>query len=462
MRAASAVSTASAAGPFRRRTLAVLAAVGGTGLALMLFYMLFGPRSAGVAPLPRSAVGYRAVVRLLQTEMPVQAARGLFPVGAAVDRGILVLDPPPEGYARLGETVVRAAGEGVPVVLVLPKWTAEVDPARPGWAGSVELRPESVVAAALSVAMGQVAPAAETGSPDRDEAHGDAGGTSGDEASADGGPWTGSHLPYEVVRPAAAGPFTGELLDGAATRSPELAPDLPRPQLFRDRAGHFEPLVAAPEGILVARAKDLPLWVVSDPDLLNVAGLSRGDNGVLAHRLLVEWLEVESWYVREGTFGALPPEESVWRGLLRPPLAVVSLHLALVALLVSWVAAERFGRPRVPPPRVPPGKGTLVDNTARLLAAAGDPQEALQRYLNLTARRAAERLGLPPGLEGRERLHRLHRIGQRRGAGSGLREHVIAVESLPARGAARHRRALSVARDLHRWYREVCGTQGRP
>lgn len=411
------------ANPFRRRTALALAAVGGAGLALMLLYSVFGPRPAGDASaLRRSALGYGALVRLLEAEVPVRPGRGVLPAGAAPERPLLVLDPGPEQVRTLADTMSRASAGGVPVVVVLPKWNGIPDPLRPGWVTEVALRPEGHAGGVLAAALG-------------------------------GDPGT----PPEVRRPASTGDFAGPL---AAAAGATLRPDLPRPQLFRDPGAYFEPLLAAPEGVLVGRAKDLPLYVVADPDLVNVAGLGRGDNAVLAHRLLIDTLEPAAWLVKEGSYGALPPQASVWSALLRPPLAWLSLHLALVALLVTWVAAERFGRPRAAPPRVAPGKATLVDNTARLLETAGAPASSLERYLELTARRAAERLGLPAGVEGRERLHRLDRIGRRRGAGRPLRDLVIAAQSLPAERKPRRRRAVEVAAGLSAWYHEVCTRGG--
>ena len=387
--------------PFRRSTVAALAAVGGTGLLLMLLYGLFGPRAAGgdpaAAALGRSALGYRALVRLLELEVPVEPAHGVLPPSASAERPLLVLDPTPAEIARLRETVARASARGVPVVVVLPKWSGEADANRPGWLAAVELREPAAAAAALAAAVGNEPAAAGGGGP-----------APAAEAAERDGPR------LEVVRPRRVDAWQVDL-DGAAG----LVPDLPRPQLFLDRAGYFVPLVASAEGILVGRAKDLPVYVVADPDLVNVAGLGRGDNAVLAHRLLVDEVAPRAWLVRAGSFGALPPVDSIWRGLLRPPLVAFSAQLAAVALLLAWVAAERFGRPRRPPLRVAPGKRTLVDNTARLLAAAGDAGEALQRYLDLVARRCGERLGLPAGLEPRQRLHRLDRIGARRGTTRG-------------------------------------------
>lgn len=425
-------TSALAANPFRRTTVVTLAVVGGTGLALLLLYAVFGPRTSGepgATALRRSAVGYGALIRLLEAEVPVQAGRGVLATGAGRERPLLILDP---GDAEvLTETVRRAVATAVPVVLVLPKWDAAPDPRRPGWVGEVALRPAQEVEEILAAALTGAPPGSEDPRP------------------------AGTARPT-LARPQSAGRLAGPLTaDSGAPGG--LRPELPRdPQLVRDPGGVLEPLVSSPEGVLIGQRRNIPLWVVSDPDLVNVAGLGRGDNAVLAHRLLIGRLAPSAWLVKEGSFGALPPGESVWRALLRPPLAWLSLHLALMALLVSWVAAQRFGRPRAAPPRVAPGKTTLVDNTARLLEAAADPASSLERYLELTARRAAERLGLPPGVEGRARLHRLDRIGRRRGASRPLRDLAIAADNLPEPEAARRRRAVEVAEGLSIWYHEVC------
>ena len=75
-------------------------------------------------------------------------------------------------------------------------------------------------------------------------------------------------------------------------------------------------VLGAERGALVARSQDGLLWLVSDPDVLNTAGLARGDNAVLAHALVVGLLEPESLVVDEVLHG-YGQKHNLWRALIR-------------------------------------------------------------------------------------------------------------------------------------------------
>lgn len=427
--------------PFRRRTAWILAVVGGVALAATLAHSIFGPRMAGddprVTSLRRSAVGYAALVELLRSEAEVEPAPGRYPSALGPHAPLLVLEPRGPTLDGLTDTVEHAVGRRASVVVVLPKWRAVQHPRRTDRVGGVVPRPVGEVRDVVTAVWEAVQRSVEA------QATAD--------ASGDSRPGLGE--PPRVIRTAAGGPV------GARVRfedwSGEARVDLPHPQLLTGGAG-LVPWVETDAGVLVGSVGGHGVFLVSDPDLLNVAGLGRADHALLAHRLLLASGFAETWLVKEGAFGGLPPRTSLWAALLRPPLALVSLHLVLVGAVAAWIAADRFGRPASSPPRVSAGKRTLVDNTARLLATAGDPGVALDRYLRLTAERAAERLSLPPGLDGEERLRRLDRVGRRRGAGRSLAGIVRSMDELPRGREERQRHAVELAMELHRWYREVC------
>ncbi len=456
-----------AASPFRRRTAVLLAVLGGLALAATLGYQVFGPEPEAVGDSDsagghRSAVGYRTLVELLAADLPVERARGQRPVGPGEYEPLLVLEPGGTLRRHLAETLDAANNAWAPMVIVLPKWVAAPHRFRPGWAGELVAVSQHEVA--------EVAREALTALLDSEEVYLDAelGDAGADYEEAAEGAEKEEALEYMeevgrqselleelraalpelgIVRPGDLSGFRGE----AWARGAEVA----QPQLLSDPAGLLEPVAAYEAGLLIARLPNLPVYLVSDPDLWNVAGLPRGDNALIAHHLFKEQLLADRIWVKEGRHGGLPAERSVWEALLKPPLAWVTLQIALVALLAVWLAAAPFGRPRPAPPRVPPGKRTLVDNTARLLGEAGDPASSVERYLVLILEHTSQALGLPQGLAPEERLQRLDGLGRQRGAERPL--HVLAggIDRLPARGAARHRKALELAKDLYEWHRQT-------
>lgn len=456
-----------AASPFRRRTALLLATVGGLSLAAFLAFQVFGPDPDSVgdgnsAGGHRSAVGYRTLVELLETEVSVEPARGMRPIRLAEDAPLLVLEPGDVLRRSLATTLDEANNAWAPVVIVLPKWLAAPHSVRPGWAGRLSLVSTGEVAAVARESLTAVLASEEeyldaellTAGEDYAAQNDAEGKVEAESYMEDVGRQSelvddlqAALEGFDVARPESLGTPAGL----PWTRGAEL----PRPQLLVDPSGLLVPIAAYPEGLLIARLPNLPVYLVADPDLWNVAGLGRGDNGLIAHRLLLGEVTPGRWWVKEGRHGGLSPQASVWSALLRPPLALFTLQVALVGLLAVWIAASRFGRPRPAAPRVPPGKLALVENTARLLAEAGDPASAVERYLRLTQEAAAEALGLPRDLAPEERLRRLDRLGRQRGASRPLHVLASSIERLPARGSARRAQAVALAHDLYRWHQET-------
>lgn len=421
---------------FRRGTAAILTWAILAGLTVSLFFLIFGEPVPEVEPgqpdsYSRSAIGYRGLTRWLELQVPVLVSRGDSAAKASPRVPLLLLEPrnSEEGLRQLRRTVTAAMDRGATTVLVLPKWYGRADPSDPhgrvDWAVPRPTAPPSqVLAAAL-----------------RDDQSDD---LQSDDPQSDDRP--SDDRPSDIVR---SDRVTGWQDQLPATAGLE-APSLVGAQLleYDDR---FEPLLAAPEGILVAKVREHPLYVVADPDLLNTHGLARGDNAVYAHRLLVDHLRPTSFVIAEEIHGyAVTP--SVWRALLRPPLVLLTLHLAGLALLVLWAGTGRFGRPLPLPPRVAPGKRTLIDNTAALLGLGGHYNQRVGQYLEWTVRRTARRFSLAAGEGLRRQVTRLARLGERRGVTVDLER---TARSIVALGGNEPQRALALAHDLYRWRKEM-------
>jgi len=455
---------------FRPRTAAFLT-WGILGLLMVsLFFLIFAEPVPDVEPgqpdsFSHSAIGYRALLRLLQQEgsetVLVSRRNSATKVSERVPLVLLEPRSSPEGLEQLRDLIARANARRAPVVLVLPKWRGRPGTDPRGWIEEALPLPPATPSRVLAVAL-------DCSLVGCDEA---AGGDPAAEPKAERGAGSETAPTYglaaEISRPDTLGtwrsslPGTGELGTPALV-SPQLAvlnsdPDS-RPESQRTR--WVEILLETPEGALLFYVPDLRLHVVTDPDLLNTSGLARGDNALYAHRLLVDRLQPTSFVVAEEIHGyAIAP--SIWRALLRPPLVLVTVHLAAFAVLVLWAGTGRFGSPLPAPPRVAPGKGTLIENTALLLGQGGHFGESVDRYLQWTVRRAERRFNpygdgiagaRPQGLL--RQVARLSRLGERRGVGVDLERVARGAVTLAGRGRD-PRRALELARQLYRWRKEM-------
>lgn len=400
---------------FSRRAAWGLTVAGGVTLGLTLLYMIFGDPAGevdvlGANSFSRSALGYRALVEVLEHEVPVVVSRLASEHKASPSAPLLLLEPPAhrDGLVRLARVLETARGRLVPIVVVLPKWrgwreSGVVDDAPAGWVSRVELlaleEPQQVLATLLG------------------------------DAEAEG---------------------TTEVRRGAAVRGAAAA-DLSYPQLIR--SSRLETVVPYGGDALIARLPDAEVYVIADPDLLNTAGLGRGDNALLVHELLIGRLAPEALVVDEVLHG-FGRSQTIWRALLDFPLICVSLHLTALLAATLWATTGRFGRPLRPPPRLPPGKLTLLDNTARLLTLAERSHHAVERYLELTVRQAARRASLPPQMGLRQQIERLSELGRRRGLAEDLGHLAWCVDQLPLEEVEAPR-ALALAHALYGWRKEM-------
>lgn len=412
---------------FRRRTAVLLAWGLLAAVMISLFFMIFGEPVPDVEPgqpdsYSSSAIGYRALVELLQHQTRVLISRGSSAAKASDRVPLLLLEPRDSEAAldQLEDLVGAALAKGAPVVVVLPKWLGRPAFDPPGWVQTIRARPPAAPEAVLTTALG----------------------------------WDPETGP-EITRPDTPDSWSSALSGTEGLAAPSLA----LPQLFADDGLHFDSLLEASEGLLVAQVQGIPLYLIADPDLLNNSGLSRADNAHYAHRLLIDLLQPTSFVVAEEIHG-YEVTPSVWRALLRPPLVLVTVHLAALAALLLWAGTGRFGQPQPAPARVAPGKGTLIENTALLLGQGGHYDESVDQYLQWTVRHANQRYtlrGLPEGSRPqglRQQVARLAKLGQRRGVSVDLDAVARGVVTLAGRGKD-PRRALALARDLYRWRKEM-------
>ncbi len=413
-----------------RRVLAVVA----VGFAITLFALVLVPPeedvSAQADPYSVSALGYAALVEWLETQVPTLVSRSYSVERASPERPLLLLEPSPGSGRNLGALLETALEKKIPTVLVLPKWRGRPRADRPEWVERVDFESVRGVESVLEAALDVVHPSGD-GEDWRVRVHrGDPedGGGGGTEQTPERWTW---NLPGEPV-----------------------APSLPEPQLLDPGQAPLDALVETADGrVLAARFPDASLILVSDPDFLNTSGLAGGDNARVAQRLLIEELQPRAFVVDASLHGYVPTE-SIWRGLLEPPLVYLFLQGLLLAVLGAWAGVGRFGRPEALAPRVPPGKTTLIDHGARILARGRHRKHTLERYLRLTVHRAAERLGARPRAGLRAQVTALAELGRRRGVETDVEDLARRVARLPSRGSPK-REELETAHDLWTWRKEM-------
>lgn len=403
--------------PFNRRLVIGIGAFGVLSFLAGVVFSIFGPAAPNrdsfeADTFSRSALGHSGLLALLRAlDVPVVVSRSRTAEKAGEDTVLVILEPAVdrETASDLRE-MVRAARGGV--VLVLPKWSGERDLLNPAWVrGARWLGAEAAVdvldALYVDVSAALAAP----------------------------GPW---------------------LRAERAATLPD--PSLPRPQLVTGPA--LDPLLSTAEGVLAAFVsfEGRDVLVISDPDLLNNAGLHQGQNGPLVVGLLALFADRGSVIIDETLHGYTAPP-SVFRHLFEFPLVLALAQALLVVALLLWAGMRRFGAPTPAPVGLGRGRAVLLENTATLLEFGGHSAAALRRYWDDAVRDVREALHAPHDLRG-EALHGwLDRVAAARGVAVASRALHDQVRHAAEPRATPHARLIA-ARAVHAWRAGITASPG--
>ncbi len=351
---------ASTASPFRRVTAVVLVLVGIGAFVALLLLGAFAPdlrsgRNGGGHALSISATGYAALVRL--ADATGRRPRVTRDAREFTTEDLLVITPE-YGSTNISEALRR---QTKPTLIVLPKWDASPDPRHPGWAVSHGLldpsEPQAVLAPGVQLVVKR-----------RD---GSGGGTLTGAGLLDG---------LTARAPAQLQVVTG--IDIArriiAQRFPDKAPDGPGPA-----PPELHPLLSDGKGAMVLlQLGDHPLYVLTDPDLLNNQGLKDVAQARTALAMLDRLNSTgdDVGIAFDVSLNGFGHGQSPLKLLFVPPFLAMTLSLAAALLLAAIHGFVRFGPVRPRTRAIAFGKAALVDNAALLVAKAGYQTRMGARY----------------------------------------------------------------------------------
>jgi len=380
---------------------------------------LQGPRP-GHDTFSYSALGHRGLAELLRDMGLAVVSRQSSHGGTPGPERPLVLAEP-DDRERVSDLRDEAGRAGAPLVVVLPKrQVGPPDPKRSDWLASADLLdPADVERQAAELGLGTVG----------------------------------------VVRAHRGGMDCTAGWGGTAT---ELHIVATQPQLLKPAPG-LTAVIACPGGLLIARLAagkaGPPTYLIADPDILNNHGLDQGENATAVFDFLTRFLG-STGVVFDETIHGYNRVPGLLAEALRFPMVLATLQSLVLLGTVLWAGMGRFGKPLPSTAALAAGKETLIDNTAKLLAAGGHAADGLRRYFAQTTRSVAAHYFLPPDLPEGERLARLqrltdgHAVRSRRARGLNLAALERSLALLPD-GSRGEERAARIARRLYDWRLEM-------
>jgi hypothetical protein len=385
--------------------------------AISLYLMgggeLTGPDSTGPSTFSRSAIGHAGIAEVLsRLGLPVVRSRYNSLEKLSPGSLLVIAEPRP---ARQSEEEIRTLLKAEAILLVLPKWTGEPSERTAGWLRNARER----FAGDAQWALRLVAPRAE------------------------------------VVRESGDVTWTTNALG--------LAPNLASPvQLMRGSG--LRAIIGSDRGMLVGEIRDRnrTIWVLSDPDVLSNHGLAREGNAALAVALIKRLRTGDGSVVFDETVhGYLAKPSSPFMLLFKFPFVIATIQGLIAVALLLWATMARFGAPQSAPPPLSAGRGSLLQNMAKLIEFTGHQPVMVARYVQETVRDVARQLHAPRALGGEGLIAWLQRVGGARGV-------EVDCDALMRRagelGEGRRQDPSSLvglARDVHRWKGEILDGRSR-
>lgn len=401
-------------GPFHRRTVVVLSVCGVVSFLIAvgvgLFAGEFDPiETPGNNAFSRSALGRHGLVSLLRDlEIPVVVSRFESARKASDDALLVIAEPAPHLLTANYEPLEQTPH----LLVVLPKWTGEFDPERPGWVQEVSRIDRDALE--------------RTSNPFYSEAL--------------------------IHVPTLSGKARIDTLELVHT------PTLFSAQLMAEQ-DTLEPMLAFKEGVLLGRLTafdDTDVYVLSDPDMFANHGLDDGHNAAIAVKLLSKLRGGEGAVIFDETLHGFVAQPSIWRVLFEFPLVLLTVQFVFLLVLFLWCGLGRFGAPITQVAGHKPGTGFLVDHIGELLRHGGHVEYALTEFWEFNKRVVLKRSHAPLDLSDSQRRKWFLRLGRSRKIRENydrLAHHVRSV-STKKRGSGA---VASLARRIYNWREEILG-----
>ena len=374
--------------------------------ALSIYFMAFPPPEAdrpaiGPSASSRSAIGFAGLAELIARAGIRVVKRDDRDLGTAPGRLVVLANP---------QDARDEDGRANRMLIILPKWYGYRDTRHSGWITDAQTVPLGVDDRVLS------------------------------KAGVDG-------RTARVPRP---GTWTTNALG--------IAPELPgEVQVIGNTK--LRPVIGDADHVLVGERIDgnRRIWIVADPELLANHGLFSGRNPELAVKLVTALMPPRGEVVfnEQARGQAASPSGNPLTLMLQFPYIVVTFQLIAAAAFLLWAAMPRFGMPMPAPEILAAGKRRLIDNAANLLRFSGRPEVIVASYVRLSVRSAARELRSPPGLEWRQLVDWLTRVGTSRGVAADFAGLVRRAEALATSHGGSARALVEIVTETHRWKREI-------
>lgn len=212
---------------------------------------------------------------------------------------------------------------------------------------------------------------------------------------------------------------------------------------------NLDPIYETSRGPILVRLEDAPIYILSDPDLMNTMGIASKSRARFALDLIEEILvdaDADTGRVDfDLTLHGFGGKNNIIKTLTQPPFLAATLCLLAAGLLIAWQAFSRFGDPLATPRDYALGKFSLADNAARFIRIAQREPNMADDYAGLVRRQLIKDLNL----SGRKQAD-IDKILNRRETHFGLPQNWADLRAR-AVNITDNQGLMHLARDLDKW-----------
>ncbi|MDR2460630.1 MAG: hypothetical protein LBE38_07595 [Deltaproteobacteria bacterium] len=228
----------------------------------------------------------------------------------------------------------------------------------------------------------------------------------------------------------------------------------------------LRPIISYPEGILLGELylkSGARLWILADPDALSNSGILKEDNLRFSLDMTSFWMSnIPRGTITFDEAHLFPSESATSKFLdldnyLRYPYLLILILTLIATILFLVFGLKRFWPEKEEEEPYHPGHGPLIKNTARLLERAGHQREVYLKYIALMTQKIARTLHAPRKLLANSQ-ELVSWLGPRVPMGMRVKsfnklysEAQMAALSTPLS----YSRLLYYARQFHQWKKEI-------
>ncbi|UTW56330.1 DUF4350 domain-containing protein [Kordiimonas sp. SCSIO 12610] len=220
----------------------------------------------------------------------------------------------------------------------------------------------------------------------------------------------------------------------------------------------LDPVIWNEHGILLGKYTaedkdygDWPIWILSDPDLLQNHGLGDGWNLDFTLQMVSDVTASADTIVIDEIIHGFTMDPSLARAMFSQPFIYATIASLLAVLVFMFATTRRFGAALRQEKSIRDSKAIFLNNTARIFRLAEREREALIKLIDDGGLQVAETLRAPDNIGQASLIDWLDARSHARGCSLSYSTIRIRAQNVPVDDPDQRGRIVIIAQQFHEW-----------